>query len=251
MFWFKRKKLVVDCFTDKGHAYELAPIQPAIKFIPSWWKALPKTFPSLGNRMSPDPTMKSCAGFIEQYKQGIIMPLWTDGLIDIGPEGTDGYRWEMADGVTEITSHPEEQRGTYLPNSKYQHLKIVSPWLVQTKEDVYWQYMQPMYNFNQPDHIIGLPGVMNFKYQQQTHINLIFTRIKDKVIRHALRRGQPMTHLIPFTERELDLRLHLVDKAEIERINACSYHSTFYRSYQKMVKIRKDREKEKKCPFHF
>ena len=79
-FFFKRKKIVVDCFTDNYSINELFPIQTANNFYPDWWKNLPKTYDAMnkwGLRVSQS-TMKKCPAIIDLYKTGFIMPLWSD-----------------------------------------------------------------------------------------------------------------------------------------------------------------------------
>lgn len=248
MFWIKKPKLVLDCFTEYSHVYELAPLDKAIKFLPNWWKSVPKTIPSLHNNLADDSTIKTCPGVIEQYKNGIIIPLWTDILIDIAPIGIDGYRAQAADARTPLNSHPHEQRGIYLPNEKYQHIKIGSPWFLKTNESINWQLLQPVYNYNTPDKVVILPGMLNFKYQRQTNVNMIFTRSADVGTKHRFKRGQPLIQLIPYTEKELVIKTHLVSQEEITKLNSLSYHSTFHNNYHKMVSILK--AKDKRCPFH-
>lgn len=248
MFWFKKSRVVLDCFSEYGFVTNLAPIQKAVKFFPEWWKSLPKAIPAISGHMVEDSTIKTCPGFVELYRNSIIMPLWTDCAIDIAPQGNDGYRWQFADGITSASSHPHEQRGDYLPNDKYQHIKIASPWFLKTKEDIKWLYTQATYNIKNPDQQLVIPGVLNFKYQGQTNINMVFPRLDGKVIRHVIKRGQPLAQMIPMTEKEVDVRIHLVDSVEYKKLNSTGHRATFFNSYNKMVKILK--AKEKSCPFH-
>ena len=37
-FWFKKPKVILECFTTEEIVYEHAKIDSAVKFFPDWWK---------------------------------------------------------------------------------------------------------------------------------------------------------------------------------------------------------------------
>ena len=69
-FWFKKKKVVLECFTDNDIAFNYAKIERMDKFFPEWWKKT-KKYSDKGI-----PTIKGCVGFIDYYKKGITIPSW-------------------------------------------------------------------------------------------------------------------------------------------------------------------------------
>ncbi len=43
MFFFRKKTLLIDCFTPVEGAFKYAKPKLAAEFVPDWWKELPKT----------------------------------------------------------------------------------------------------------------------------------------------------------------------------------------------------------------
>jgi hypothetical protein len=240
MFFFTRKKrLVVDCFTYNKAAYEVFKIDYAKKFIPDWWKKLPVALPRENHPTDmTQTTMKGCPGFIDYYRTGIIIPLWTDALIEVGPIGSTFLRVAFADQTTDAKQHPEEQRGDFLPDKEYCQIKFDSPWLFKTKEQINWIMMKPFWNYKNPTEFIAATGCLNFHYQHSTNINIFIPR-KPQTNIINLTAGIPMAHIIPQTDRKIELRHHLLDKYQYEIKANQSYRFGFINSYNRFVGLKK------------
>ena len=65
--------------------------------------------------------------------------------------------------------------------------------------------------------------------------------------------GQPMVHSIPLSDRELDIKNHLISNDEFDkRLMKFTSTFSFQKRYLQSKKIIENREKEeKKCPFGF
>lgn len=243
IFLFKKKKLHLDIFTYRPEVMEFYPVDYATKFYPEWWKKLPREFEP-EQTFWPMSTMKRCTGFTEYYKNGIVIPMWSDMAIKTHPLE---FNWHFADRLTECDSHPYEQMYGYLDPSQYKHLKIVSPWLFKCKEEVNFVWTQPTWNFERVSDIIIPPAVVNYKYLSGTNINLfVDKREEKKFILHA---GQPMVNLLPMTERTVVIHKHVVTKKEYDSLNLHSYQSTYVNKYKNNRDLSK--AKEKQCPFGF
>ena len=237
--------LHVDCFTACVPAYEYAPIENATKFYPEWWKKLPKE--SLGHQPKPwipQPTMKSCQGFIDSYRNSLIMPMWSDTLIKVNENNLDvtfSHNWFHQ-------SHDYFQREGYLKN--FHHLKIISPWIFKTKQDIYWSFKKPIYNFENPLDFLLFEGVIEFKYQHSTNINIGIKKI-NKTIKLNFR--DPIVLLTPHTEKKIKFKNHFVDSMEKFQMlsDKASAGTVFVGKYLNNRRIKKQQEQEKKCPFHF
>jgi len=216
---FSRKTLVLNFYTDRKEVFDLAKPIKASKAFPDWWKDLPKEMP--GDPITPMSTMKRCIGFTELYNNGFILPMWSDLNIDVGPIGTTGARWCYADMKSGAGNHPAEQRGNYLPDTQYQHLKLTSPWHAVCDEDVKWAYFQPTWNFNNPETLVIPPAVIDFKYQTNLNVNLFLVRT-DQAKMHNFLFGQPMAHIVPLTERPVEYRFNLVTKEELDGLRTPS-----------------------------
>ncbi len=244
-FLFKRKKIHLDVFTDRPGVFQLFPIDYSTRFFPEWWKKLPKEYyQETNNRLAS--TMKRCEGFTDYYKNSVSIPLWTDLMLNIRSE-FDAVNCEFSDSNTIMNTHDYRQMQGLMIDKKFKHVKIISPWLFKTKEDIVWSWSQPIWNFDDPFSIIVPPAGINFKYQLSTHINMFVNMEHDKVM--MLPCGIPIVNLMPMTEKDVVLHTHLIDSQEYFAMNDISYPASFTNKYRNMKRIL--HSKESKCPFHF
>jgi len=240
IFFFKKSKLIVDFFTTRPDAYKYSPIDYAHKFYPDWWK---KTSPSYENGFVKRPTIKSCNGIIDSYKKGFIIPLWSDLVFQVNNKNIS---WNFADDLSQCNFHNYQQWQSYADMSKYYHLKIESPWIARCKENVNFYFTKPFWNHPLGEPYEILSGVLNFKYNDATNIQMMIDIQKDYI--YNLKALTPMIHAIPFTDKELLIKNHLVDDLEMKKIKNHRL-KTFFNNYAKSMNISK--KLESKCPFHF
>ena len=271
MFFFKKKKLVVECFTQSESLAEVG-IPKAARFFPDWWKDLPKSIdlpnslaqlnPPMQNPLEPDSpdsqekrllpqnhlnrvkfptfTMKTCAGFLDLYKIGNIVPLWSEIIIEVDEFS---YKWRAADkNCPPIVQHPKFQFSTekYKINEKWRHAKFESPWTLRCSKDVKFLMTEPSYNQLNNDYGIKiLPGVIEFKYQNSLNVN---TFIPARPRRIELDYLYPMAHLICLDNNyNVEFKSIQVSADEYGKLNRISKHKPFFlNSFNKI----------KKCPFH-
>ena len=244
-FIFKRKPIYLDCFTTNPLAYEFAPIQLANQFVPEWWKALPKNY-RIANEHPPVPhsTMRKCAGLIDIYSTGLMIPLWSDLVIEIATNGD--YSWKFADEESMNAIHNKEQAGTFFDDNNVVHMKIVSPWLFSCNDDVKWYFTQPVWNHNLAKDFCIPSGILEFKYQGSTHINTLI-RKQNCVI--SLPHGMPMAHVVPLSERPVKIKNHLLSAQEMVKKQPMQRSVVFENSYYKKRKLIQN--KKSQCPFNF
>jgi len=240
MFLFKKKKIVLDCFTYNSSAYEYGKIERASKFYPDWWKNTPKEHDKSPTGQSS--TIKTCTGLIDNYQYGVMLPLWSD--LNIIINGTEkSYLWSYADRESRIESHGGAQWDTYADSNTHIHLKIVTPWMIKCKEDVPFMYMKPYWSY-QPFSSMSVPtGIVNYKYQHSTNLNMFINSTLDAYI--ELKHGYPLAQIIPLDRREVTIHSHLIDAKEYDNIYT---KLSFNGNYNTVKKLRQ--EKESKCPFH-
>jgi hypothetical protein len=208
-YWFQKKKIVIDCFTTNPSAYNLYRIDHAIKYVPAWWKSMParKTQP-LGNLRIDLPTIKRCQGLLDQYQRGIILPLWSDIMIMTTPQS---FTIQYADYLSKIKEHNKEQYAPAFRN--YHHMQLVSPWSLKERTGIEFISMPCIWSIlDLTNHIHGLPGHVNFKYQHGTHANVFMDKSPEKVF--TLPAGTPLIQFIPLTESRIELRHHQITDAE-------------------------------------
>lgn len=251
MTWFNffKKEIVVDCYTSRADVFNFSPIQKANKHLPSWWKALPKTVQKPDNPALQVSTMKHCAGFTDLFSKGFMLPLWSDLSLTIGGQREDSshqYRYQFADGESYIDHHAEFEWGGTYPLTHYQHLKMLSPWRIVCNEDINFLVLQPTWTIKNPEEMFIPPGMLNFKYQCGTNINMFYKRKPEDTV-YMLEHGQPLLHFVPLTERKIKLQLHLVSEETLKRIASIGRANTFINKYKNNKRILK----ESKCPFNF
>lgn len=235
--FFKRKKIVVDAFTQNVNAFDLFPVESSNKFLPGWWKNLPANyFIENSNGISlKRTTLKSCVGFTNLYQNGFIIPLWSDLVIQ-----TQGniYSYQFADNVSNIAFHGIEQIGSEFTN--HVHIKIVSPWKFREKSGIKFLYLEPTWN-EPADMFIQKtpPGLVEFKYQHTTNVNIFLSNGR----RYEWSAGKPLAHIIPMSDNEVEIKTHLVGEEEIVRAMNSGF-PFFNNGYIQSKKI-----KENKCPF--
>jgi hypothetical protein len=245
LFFFKEKKVVVDafCSEETAHAYDYAPIDYADQFYPEWWKKLGKTefdFTQLERKIE---TMKLCAGFLDHYSRGLIIPMWSELAI----KTFNGlYSYQYSDRTSKADHHANEQRKGFYDD--HINIKLISPWLLRSEKNVSFTFLPAFWNnAKAPDYQVAT-GTTNFYYQFGTHINLLIKDHKEFIIPF----NHPMVHLMPLTERKVELRRHLISPAEFERERHKMKEISFVGAYHKLKKHRELMEEKQasKCPFH-
>jgi hypothetical protein len=236
IFFFKKKPIELVCVTKSTEVLQHAPIQKANKFIPDWWKQLPQKFRP-PNKIFDMSTMKHCTGFVDYYTNGVMIPMWCDLALRIGPIGTDLYEYQFADRISKLTPHNPKQYGNHFDKEHFQHLKIISPWVFSCKEDIKFLNTEPTWTFIRFPTLRALPGIVNYKHQGGTNINIMVYRTEQEQ-QFVVPFLEPMYHIIPMSDRPIKLILS-DDKQECEKIASKSYASTFVNKYKTNLYARK------------
>lgn len=245
MFFFtKKSKLILECFTSHQPAYDFSQVDYAKKFIPEWWKKTHK----YENLVHPDgsekywyprPSIKTCPGFIDLFKNGAIIPMWSEFAMEIGALGDTEYRWQWANEDSSSVVHPASQYNYHYDPKEYCHMKLHSPWIFRCNQDVDWLWSQPTWNMDSLTDYTVLPGVINHKYIGTANINIFAFRKAEKRVLF-IKAGQPIVHLAPMSNKELVIKSHVVDPSEMKRLEFGRRH--FMRAYEENKKVRQ-------CPF--
>ena len=245
MFWFKSKTIHVDCFTSRQYVHDFYPIDNTNKFFPDWWKALDKSYPDESG-IFPNPTIKSCTGFNQFFNNGITIPLWSDMAVGLTPDNQ--FAWKFSDSITTANNHNFKQMEGYLHPNEYGHVKIHTPWLIECKEDINWMWVQNTWAFSNPANLIIPPGVVNYKYNTNTDINMFFN-FQNYHRNFIIKNGTPMVNIIPMDNRRVKVHVHKLSEEEFmskrERLIPTSFLNKYGTTKNLINKY------EKKCPFGF
>jgi hypothetical protein len=251
MFWFKRKKLVLDAFTNLPAVHEFFPITSMKESYPDWWKKLPAliTTPNHVGLEFPGATIKKCDGVLALYARGFNIPLWSDIIIETETDGSFKYQTAMTWKNNPITEHHRDQIGPEFDNLI--HMKIYNAWLFNEKTGVefyfapsWWNQIQLLPNMFVP------PAIVNYKYQAGAEINLFLPKIQNRL---ELLAGQPMVQLIPLTEHNIEVKCHLITTEELRKKSGIdSVHAvTSFHNHYKLKKLAMQAKEKAKCPFGF
>lgn len=238
MIFIKKSKLVIDAFTYNQNAYKLFPIDHAIKYLPDWWKQTPKEYKNNGLPVS---TIKRCTGVQNLFTQGLILPMWTDLAIQLQENGAN---FEFADKHTTLTPHDNRQWNTFADPKKFMHFKVMAPWSLHSKSDVNWLYSHPTFHLGLDVPYNVVPASIEFKYQHGVHVNMM---MPIKLTEHIIKAGTAAAHLIPISEKEIEIKHHFISSEEFDRKYSEHMSHSFIRGYQKTKQILKGKE----CPFKF
>jgi hypothetical protein len=212
----KKSKITLDCFCALDYAYDYTPIDHGYKFFPEWWRDTPADTNN-GKTL----TIKNCIGVIEFYKKAVVIPSWFEMDLKIYTEHDLEKRYYSYESSNQQTvddqSHHQSQFDKFSLSNGH-NMKLTSPWHFRTKESLQWTWTQPTWNMrNNLENLILLPAVVNYKYQHSTNINFfIITQSQEK--NAYISPNTPLVVLHPMTEKEIEIKNHLVDEKEFKRL---------------------------------
>lgn len=246
LFKFKQKPIVVDCLTSDKAAFDLAPIAPASKFRPKWWKNLKKT----GRNAS------ACPSFAHIFRTGFVVPSPCDYKVSVKKfceeEDPIFYNIEkslVGDGDVMVVdvfdgkqrfgfdkqSHHHPPDEVFGWNTKtHRNIKILTGWHLHCSEYVKF-YMAPMiWDDHQTDDYIITSGMIDLKYNHTSNVHIWANIEKEREF--AIPINRPLQHYIPLSERPVHLNVELVPEGEMYKRFPLSFQGNMLsRGYQKMV----------------
>lgn len=251
LHFFKKKKIVLDCFTPLASVYDNCQINYGSRYYPEWWKDTPKELENYN-------TIKSCRAFIDYYKEGIVIPSWFEADVDLYPINDPENKWFKVrysnDNVDLSQSHDSIQFANFA-QTYGRNIKIKSPWAFRTTKDIPFAWTQPTWsNRNFFKHFSLLPGVINFKYQHHTHINF-FIELSEQAKTITIPPLTPLVMLHPLTDNKIEIKNHLVSEKEFDRIFSKEELilnrnlSDESKEYERKKNLSKKIDNIKKCPF--
>jgi hypothetical protein len=252
MFLFKKKEIVVDCFTHEPAIYDVSKVDYSKKFFPDWWKKLPTKYPkivpnSLGLEIEHS-TIRRCPGVNDIFKHGVMIPMWSDLKVKVLNDKWS-YNYSFQPEMCDIQTHPVDQYGPAFDG--YNHLKLLSPWVFKEKTGVKFAWLQPSWNLvPHLNQFSIVPAVVDYKFQNATHINMF---VPKGDYEFTINCGEPIIHVIPLTEKKLVIKTHLITALEWSRMmNTKGSPVTFINKNKYFRdKITKQESEQKKCPFGF
>jgi hypothetical protein len=230
MHFFIKPKIHLDAFTYSKSAIEVNPIEHGNKYLPKWWKELPKQL-YLPNDFFPQKTMKTCYGLHQYYDASLCIPLWSELALCI-QNGT--YSWQFADNSSRAEMHNKAQYTGFVNEKESIHLKLEAPWIFETKKDIRWILSHPIYNTTNFYDYAVCPGVLNFHKSLKPNIQLMINVNQYKTIN--IEQGTPMAFITPMSEAKVVIHRHLIDKTKYEVKESIANPVSFINSYANRMK---------------
>lgn len=218
-FIIKKKKVVLDCFTQQEYAYNYAKIDHGSKFYPDWWKKTPNYCDNHDDILEgKSVTIKHCTGFTDYYNRAVIIPSWFSLKLHVKTIKEKRFNWQSSNEDFHELSHSKNQFDNFCLDDGF-NFKIGSPWRFKTKNKVSFVWSDPVWSNRQ--HLFDysvLPAVIDFRNQHSTNISLFlkFDLEPKSIFIDAL---QPLVALHPMFDYDLEIKNHLVSEKEYKSID--------------------------------
>ena len=240
-FFVKREKVVIDFFCDlsaagSNLAFQMAKPDFSVKHYPDWFKKTPASVdlneigvydePIICPHTGKGPismTVKTCQGVLELYKQSITIPSWFVMEADVDNKGVSIKC--PAQEVVSHSCHPNIQFDQFVKKEDAVNFKLDTPWMVQSKPNIHIMLSQPGWdNYYRYRYMSVLPGIMNLKYTNEMKVNYLLDVPKDSHTVYTTRWDvlDPLVHLIPITDKEVEIRHHLIDVNTMKKLKPVS-----------------------------
>ena len=251
MFWFKKKKIILKCYTTDPFAYSFTKIDWGSKFLPEWFSKLSVHYTDSEGRQAH--TLRVCHGFKQLYKNSLIIPSWAHiNLKTNSINQPPSFKWKTNTPFTQIESHSYSQSSGFLDENRFINFKITSPWYFNCNQPTQFIMSDPIWNRTGITDYNILPGIMDFKYQSYTNIfGVLECKEQEREINFSP--GDPLVFLTPMTEEDITLEHYLVTPLELPKylpdLRVGLDNTVKYVTNKKF--INKIEQQESKCPFGF
>ena len=200
------------------------------KLMPDWARSLGKS--TNENILN----MNTCPGFVDLLKKSVALPLWMDHRITY--QGSQLLDVQLP-GVSDkqilkfVQQHHSSQWGNAFKQSS--HVKLMSPWLVTCDSDLEWLMHDPTWHKNNSMGQYTLtPGLLNFKYQSGTAVNMFLTP-SEKPNTITLEAGTIIAYLTPLADVDIEIECKRV--SDDEWYSLLKHQFTFTNMYNKTKKF--------------
>lgn len=221
MFFFKKnKKIKIRALTFQEELLEMKMLTPTP--VPDWLKKLPMFLQDTHiqqNQLIPKyfaPTAKVCPALHDLFDRSLMISLWCDHLIHLTPMGNVHVATTTSldnnSDPYQTKSHPRQQfKGAF--NDQGLNVKFMSPYKFVTDSDCHFTMIDAVYHRTNYNTFTTLPGIINFKDQQECDVNTIFP-LPDETSEILLHYGTPMSYLLPLDNVDIEINTELVTVEE-------------------------------------
>jgi hypothetical protein len=186
---------------------------PAGKYTPDWFKSMgPKADVSKKSLIN-NVTMKVCPGVHDIFNVGYIIPAWCDFYIDITG---GGLKFESSNNEQFLTVFPPPTSPGFPFPKTHQptFFKFKTPWRIQSADPLTALVSQPKYQFDLPYQVYE--GVMDIG-PYVADLNFIISMEKNRYL--EFKRGDPLLHVIPFSNDHFKASVGPIDDSLLLKLN--------------------------------
>lgn len=185
--------------------------QPAIKFLPEWWKETKHISQRFTYQTGKWPevfagNVKACPSFPDFFSQGVVIPMWTDTILRYNKNTTE-YSWFTSNSDFKWDIHSNEQyiddvNHSFLSKKASMVFKAVSPWRSITPKGYSILQLPLFYHFN--DDFTVMPGIIDTDIHSQLNQQVLYMSDKEEIF---IKRGTPFVQYIPFKRENYSYKI--------------------------------------------
>lgn len=230
---FNKKNITLEAYAPVGDLIDIFPIEKSESSYPSWYKNLPKGYN--------DNNVRNCTGIRDLFGEGFMIPSWGEYQITIHPDGESvvespvQLRWGHSSKHNISTEAPGAWPG-------YVNIKLHNPWWFWCPKPIKWLMIQPTWAQQDPQEYTIVPGVTEFRYNNQANINTIW-KVKEYSYTVKISAGDMLAQIIPITEEKIGLELKVLTD-EIYGQKFAPWMHSFRFGYQKLRAIMEKRNRQ-------
>ena len=195
---------------------QIPPPQPASRFLPDWFRNMPRDMGIPDAHGLPGVTVKACLPVADIMGLGWIIPLPFDIWTSVEP-GTNQlqFHWDQACPFNAIEPHhPGQIAADKPPFQGVQPLKFLNPWRVVLPDGWSAQFVHPLNHFELP--FTAFNGAVDCDaLDVPVNVPFIWRGMAPDI---RLPAGTPMVQVIPYERaampRQADIRAETPDEAQ-------------------------------------
>ena len=208
------KKITLDCFTIFPKVFYQHQIKKSKEFIPEWTNKIKPIYKDYSGKEKESLITKNY--FNDLYKNGFIVPMWTDVTIEVNEFGrmnvdflqNDYFKFNFE--TFDFYYYQPEMFSNVIP------IKFMSPWILKQNKNIKFNLNPILWNHIK---IVDCFWFLNkmFSFEEPKYLN-IDCLINVKKGRQGIVEGTPIVQLMPLTEEDIDIKCHLIEEKDLNNI---------------------------------
>lgn len=208
--------------------------QPAINFIPEWYKQMDTYVNKTGvpDNLGGKGTIKKCMPVFDSLTTGYIIVTHVDIWVQHIPNQPSYYTWK---DFNPIAFHGNAQASTYKPEHKFDFPKFINPWAIKTPKGYSSLFIPPM---NRQNIISIFPGIVDTdKYTLNVEFPFLLT---DPTFDGLIPAGTPIAQIIPFKRDKWKMKFGTKKENENNKKIKIDLASHYYNVYKNKYRTSKE-----------